>query len=159
MRQADPGRGSHAREVDGLAHAHAVGQHRVHHASQDQPDQDQEALDHALRVDGDAAYANDGDQGHEGVEARGAHGALGGDRRQVQADDRHDSARHDGRHERIDPIGAAARTRIDDPDDDADQRVGQAAGDDSAQRHADIGVGPAAGIPCDGDHPADEGEA
>ncbi|KAG1253060.1 hypothetical protein G6F65_017640 [Rhizopus arrhizus] len=38
-------------------------------------------------------------------------------------------------------------------------RVGQAAGDDSAQRHADIGVGPAAGIPCDGDHPADEGEA
>ena len=38
-------------------------------------------------------------------------------------------------------------------------RVDDAAGDDAAQRHADVGVGPLARVGGGGDHHADEGEA
>ena len=103
MRQAEPGRRRHAREVHGLAQAQDIGADHVHHAGQDQAHQDQQPLHHAARVHGDAAHAQDGDEGHGGVEARLPHRALGRDGRQVQADHGHHGTGHHRRHQRVDP--------------------------------------------------------
>ena len=61
--------------------------------------------------------------------------------------------RDHGRHEALDPARAHHLH------DGANHGIDQAAGDDAAQRHADVGVGPLARVGRGRDHHADEGEA
>ncbi|MDG5974180.1 outer membrane receptor protein [Hydrogenophaga taeniospiralis CCUG 15921] len=150
--QAEPGGAGDAAQVQRFAQTEAVGEHGVDDAGDDQAHEDQQALQHAAAEHGHQRHTDEGHALHPGVEARGRH-VLDRDAGQVQADHRHHRAGDHRRHQAFDPA------RADGLHQRADQRVDDAAGDDAAERHADVGVGPRSGVAAGRDHHADEGEA
>ena len=149
--QAKPGGAGHARQVQWFAQAHAVGEHGIDHAGQQQAHQDQQALHHAARINSHQAHADKGDELHPGVKVACGH-VFDGHAGQVQTDHGHHGAGDDRRHHALDPAGANGLHH------QADDGVERAAGDDAAQRHADVGVGPFARVGGGRDHHADEGK-
>ena len=152
LRQAHPGGLRHRGEVDGRAQAQHIGQHPVQHIRHHQPHQDEELLDGPACEHRHQAHAQRREQRHPAVELVGTH-ALDHDRRQVQADDGHHRTRHHRRHQPLDPSRAH---RI---DQQPDQHIDHAAGDDAAQRHRQVAIGPHARIAGGGNHHTDERKA
>src|SRR5690606_14360775 len=152
VRQADPVGAGDAGEVDRLAPAQAVGADRIDDIGDEAAEQDRQAAQHAGQAHRDKADGHHGKQTDEGVEAAAAD-TLHGDRREVEADHRDDGAGHYRRHQRLDPAMADLH------DDQANQRIDRAGGDDAAERHRNVRVGPGAGIGGGGDYHRDEGEA
>jgi hypothetical protein len=146
-----PNHAAQARQIDWLAQAEAVGQHGVDQAGDDQADQDQQPLGHAAREHRHRADADEGQGLHPGVE-RGRRHVLDRDAGQVQADYRDHGTGDHRRHQALDPARAAGRH------DQPDQRHQRTAGNDAAQRQAQVGVGPAACKTGGRDHHADEGK-
>ena len=107
--RAEPGGVGDAREIDRLAQAHAVGQHRVDDARDDEAHQDQQPLRHAAREDRDAGHADEGHALHPGVKGGGGH-VLDRDAGQVQADHGDHGAGHHRWHQALDPAVPVAIT-------------------------------------------------
>ena len=149
--QAQPRGGNDTAHVHRFAPAQAVGEHGVEQAGNNQPQQDQQPLQHAAREHGHQRHAGEGHGLHPGLEVVGGH-VFNGNGCQVQANDGHDSARHHRRHEFFNPTGADGLHQ------QPHQGIDRAAGNDAAQRQADIGVGPLACVAGGGNHHANKGK-
>ena len=149
-RNAEPGGVGDDREVDRLAHAEAVGEHRVDEVRDHKADEDEELLDEAARPHGNAAHAHEGDDSHPGVEVRRTH-RTAGRRGEVEADHGDDRPRHDGRHQLFNPLNARKHH------DEAHNTVDETADHDAAQRNGNVAVeARARNVTRRCDHHADE---
>ena len=139
-------------KIDRLAHAEHVRQQGVDQTGDNQPDQDQQTLDHPARKDCHQADAQHRDHRHPAFKRRSGD-AFHRNRREVQAYRHHHRAGDHGRHHALDPA------RADLHHNETNQGIDQPAGDDAAEGHAQVGVDPLAVKIGSGDHHADKGGA
>ena len=152
LRQTDPGSVGNDAEINGFAKAQAVGKDHVDEVGEHKAGQNEELLQQAPRIDGNAAHAEHREKRHPVVKVRASHAAHGCGS-QVQTDDRHNGTRHNRRHELFNPGDARPH------DDQAHNGIDDAAGNDAAQSQRNIGVGAASGnVTRCGDHDADKGK-
>jgi hypothetical protein len=140
------------RKINRLAQTENVGQQGVDQTGDNQPDQDQQTLDHAARKHRHQADAQHGHHRHPAFKRRGGD-AFDRNRREVQADRHHHRAGHHRRHHALDPA------RADFHHHQTNQGVDQPAGDDAAEGHAQVGVDPLAVKAGGGDDHPDKGGA
>ena len=134
LRDAEPCGFSDAAEVDRrAAKSEAVRKNGVDRVGEREADENQKLLNESARINGNAAHADHREDGNPGVKVRRTH-ALDGSRREVEADDRDDGAGNDRRHQPFDPFDAGAH------DDEAHGAVNEAADDDAAERHGNVGI-------------------
>ncbi len=135
------------REVDRFAETKDICQQSVEKTGHNQPDQNQQALDHTAGKYRYQADTQHGDHRHPALKRRGGD-APDRNRREVQADRHHHCTGHDGGHHAFDPARADLHHH------QTNQGVHQTAGDDAPEGHAQVRVDPLAVKPGGGDdHP------
>ena len=152
LRQAEPGGLMQQRKINRLAETKNVRQQGIYQTGDNQPDQDQQPLDHAPRKDRHQTDAQHGHDGHPAFKGR-AGDAFHRNRRKVQTDRHYYRAGDDGGHHAFDPARADLHHH------QTNQGIHQTAGDDAAEGHAQVGVDSLAVKPGGGDDHPDKGGA
>ncbi|MNQ93117.1 hypothetical protein D3C85_1085670 [compost metagenome] len=152
MRQTKPRGILHQRKINLFAEAENAGHQGIDQTRRNQPDQNQQPLNHPAREYSHQTNTQHCHYGHPTVKRRCRH-PSNRNRREIQANRHHHRASNDRRHQAFNPSGAHLHHG------NAYQGVDQPAGDNPSECDAQIRVDPLTVKTRGGDHHADKGSA